>query len=185
MFCGFLCARTLSPEESDAWLQGNANVHVTIKTPARYQLTQGIKVAIDNVADSGRQVTVKNVVKELEEMQDANDVKLPYYYTRVSTTGKNSRGFLKGYQKQKYAEFEAQVAAIIKRRCGSQTDANAALDPIRYKTEKEFVDAYVKYMMDNISESERLKWVGRIDGLGGYKRQKKDEARKIYRAAKK
>ena len=52
-------------------------------------------MAIETVSLKGKQLTVQNVMNELEEMKDAHDVALPYRYTRATTTDKDSCGFLK------------------------------------------------------------------------------------------
>ena len=169
-------------------MSGNTTVNVIVETPPpppRYQLMEGVRVAIENVRASGRPVTVESVLKELEDMQDANDVALPYHYYKASTTGKNNRGFLRGDQKQKYIEFKTKVDTVIKKMYGDAPNANSVLDPRKYKTEKAFADAYVDYMTENITEEEKLKWKGRIDGIRGFQRQKRAEALKIYRAGKK
>ena len=136
-------------------------------------------------ASESEMVTVAMKRIELEDMQDANDVALPYHYYKASTTGKNNRGFLRGDQKQKYIEFKTKVDTVIKKMYGDAPNANSVLDPRKYKTEKAFADAYVDYMTENITEEEKLKWKGRIDGIRGFQRQKRAEALKIYRAGKK
>ena len=89
---------------------------VIVETPARYQLMEGIDVAINNVMKKGKTASIGNVLKELEEMQRAHDVKLPYSYDAKFTC--NSRGKSKASYKlskenqRRKTEFEA----VVKRR---------------------------------------------------------------------
>ena len=161
---------------------------VIVNTPARYQLMEGVDVAINNVIKKGKVVSLKNVLKELEEMQRARDVKLPYSYDMkfsFSSSGKSksSRRISAENQRRK-AEFEV----IVKRRIDAlvaganiqATDVCVEPKPRDFKSRDEFIKAYVTHKMENVDEETKEKYAKRLGGLSQYKRDMKNEAAKLW-----
>ena len=156
---------------------------VYISIPPRYSLIQGIETAIDMVAIKGGVVSVDNVMEELEAMRDVHEVSLPYHYTRASTTGKDSRGFLKGKDKQKYAEVKKLVAGLISKRQGLVEigECDSEPNPRDFKKREEFIAAYVKYKMDHVREEDLQKYKGKIGGAeGNYRRDVRNAASRLW-----
>ena len=158
-------------------------VIVNVSTPPRYSLPEGIGVAIETVSLKGMQLTVQNVMNELEEMKDAHDVALPYRYTRATTTGKDSRGFLKGKDKQKRKEVEGLVSRMITMKTsgtkGSINDREP--NPKDFETRETFVVAYVNYKRSTASEEDLLMLKGRIGGIeNNFRREARKQALKVW-----
>ena len=162
---------------------------VIVETPARYQLMEGIDVAINNVMKKGKTASIGNVLKELEEMQRAHDVKLPYSYDAKFTC--NSRGKSKASYKlskenqRRKTEFEA----VVKRRIQAMVP-DAAIQvpslteeprPRDFKSREEFIKAYVLYKTEDIDEETKQKYAKKLGGLSQYKREVKNEAAKLWK----
>ena len=162
---------------------------VIVETPARYQLMEGIDVAINNVMKKGKTASIGNVLKELEEMQRAHDVKLPYSYDAKFTC--NSRGKSKASYKlskenqRRKTEFEA----VVKRRIQAMVP-DAAIQvpslteeprPRDFKSREEFIKAYVLYKTEDIDEETKQKYAKKLGGLSQYKRDVKNEAAKLWK----
>ena len=162
---------------------------VIVETPARYQLMEGIDVAINNVMKKGKTASIGNVLKELEEMQRAHDVKLPYLYDAKFTC--NSRGKSKASYKlskenqRRKTEFEA----VVKRRIQAMVP-DAAIQvpslteeprPRDFKSREEFIKAYVLYKTEDIDEETKQKYAKKLGGLSQYKRDVKNEAAKLWK----
>ena len=162
---------------------------VIVETPARYQLMEGIDVAINNVMKKGKTASIGNVLKELEEMQRAHDVKLPYSYNAKFTC--NSRGKSKASYKlskenqRRKTEFEA----VVKRRIQAMVP-DAAIQvpslteeprPRDFKSREEFIKAYVLYKTEDIDEETKQKYAKKLGGLSQYKRDVKNEAAKLWK----
>ena len=162
---------------------------VIVETPARYQLMEGIDVAINNVMKKGKAASIGNVLKELEEMQRAHDVKLPYSYDAKFTC--NSRGKSKASYKlskenqRRKTEFEA----VVKRRIQAMVP-DAAIQvpslteeprPRDFKSREEFIKAYVLYKTEDIDEETKQKYAKKLGGLSQYKRDVKNEAAKLWK----
>ena len=162
---------------------------VIVETPARYQLMEGIDVAINNVMKKGKTASIGNVLKELEEMQRAHDVKLPYSYDAKFTC--NSRGKSKASYKlskenqRRKTEFEA----VVKRRIQAMVP-DAAIQvpslteeprPRDFKSREEFIKAYVLYKTEEIDEETKQKYAKKLGGLSQYKRDVKNEAAKLWK----
>ena len=162
---------------------------VIVETPARYQLMEGIDVAINNVMKKGKAASIGNVLKELEEMQRAHDVKLPYSYDAKFTC--NSRGKSKASYRlskenqRRKTEFEA----VVKRRIQAMVP-DAAIQvpslaeeprPRDFKSREEFIKAYVLYKTEDINEETKQKYAKKLGGLSQYKRDVKNEAAKLWK----
>ena len=162
---------------------------VIVETPARYQLMEGIDVAINNVMKKGKTASIGNVLKELEEMQRAHYVKLPYSYDAKFTC--NSRGKSKASYKlskenqRRKTEFEA----VVKRRIQAMVP-DAAIQvpslteeprPRDFKSREEFIKAYVLYKTEDIDEETKQKYAKKLGGLSQYKRDVKNEAAKLWK----
>ena len=162
---------------------------VIVNTPARYQLMEGIDVAINNVMKKGKAASIGNVLKELEEMQRAHDVKLPYSYDAKFTC--NSRGKSKASYKlskenqRRKTEFEA----VVKRRIQAMVP-DAAIQvpslteeprPRDFKSREEFIKAYVLYKTEDIDEETKQKYAKKLGGLSQYKRDVNNEAAKLWK----
>ena len=162
---------------------------VIVETPARYQLMEGIDVAINNVMKKGKTASIGNVLKELEEMQRAHEVKLPYSYDAKFTC--NSRGKSKASYKlskenqRRKTEFEA----VVKRRIQAMVP-DAAIQvpslteeprPRDFKSREEFIKAYVLYKTEDIDEETKQKYAKKLGGLSQYKRDVKNEAAKLWK----
>ena len=162
---------------------------VIVETPARYQLMEGIDVAINNVMKKGKTASIGNVLKELEEMQRAHDVKLPYSYDAKFTC--NSRGKSKASYKlskenqRRKTEFEA----VVKRRIQAMVP-DAAIQvpslteeprPRDFKSREEFIKAYVLYKTEDIDEETKQKYAKKLGGLSQYKHDVKNEAAKLWK----
>ena len=158
-------------------------VIVNVSTPPRYSLPEGIGVAIETVSLKGKQLTVQNVMNELEEMKDVHDVALPYRYTRATTTGKDSRGFLKGKDKQKKKEVEGLVSRMITMKTGETKGVinDGEPKPKDFEKREAFVAAYVNYKRSKASEEELLKFKGRIGGMeNNFRREARNQALKVW-----
>ena len=147
------------------WTQPTVVEQVTvINTPPRYRLLDGIKVAIENVTFKSKEVNVANVMEELESMQSVHDVSLPYRYTKSSTTGKNSKGWLKGENKKKRMEVESMVSKMIALNGGEACMKASAPVPNDYEGRDAFISAYVEYRLNPATEADLAKYNGRIGG---------------------
>ena len=162
---------------------------VIVETPARYQLMEGIDVAINNVMKKGKTASIGNVLKELEEMQRAHDVKLPYSYNAKFTC--NSRGKSKASYKlsQENQRRKTEFEAVVKRRIQAMVP-DAAIQvpslteeprPRDFKSREEFIKAYVLYKTEDIDEETKQKYAKKLGGLSQYKRDVKNEAAKLWK----
>lgn len=181
------------------WGQGAPVTQVIVHTPARYQLLEGIGVAITNVTLKGKVVTFATVMNELHEMQRAHDVKLPYSFdititstTRGSKTKTKSSAKLSAENRKRKAEFEA----LVKRRIAALTpdakqldqnsDMGILLEPEvkKFKDRDSFIKAYVEFKMDLIDDEIREKYAKKLGGLSQYKRDMKNEAARLWKESK-
>ena len=137
---------------------GDVNVNVTVETPARYQLQEGIAVAIQNVQSQGKPLTVNNVMKELEMMQAAHDVKLPY------CGGTNSKA---------KRSLEQRISTMIRSVDGG---ANPEPRPQDYANRTLYSKAYVSYKMGMVDDDVRETYAKKLGGLSQYKRDMVNEA---------
>ena len=162
---------------------------VIVNTPARYQLVEGVDVAISNVIKKGKVVSLKNVLKELEEMQRARDVKLPYSYDMkfsFSSGGKSksSRRISAENQRRK-TEFETlvkrRIDALVAGANVQDVDVCVEPKPRDFKSRDEFIKAYVTHKMGNVDDETKEKYAKRLGGLSQYKRDMKNEATKLWK----
>ena len=86
---------------------------VIVRTPPRYELWQGVDVAIQNVQKLGKPLILKNVLAEIDRMVGANDIRRPYRYNSSSSfsfNGRKAKGRLNqtldADNKKKKAEFD-------------------------------------------------------------------------------
>ena len=136
----------------------NINVDVKIEAPARYQLQEGIAVAIQNVQSQGKPLTVGNVMKELNMMAAANDVKIPYCGGTNSKTKKS---------------LEQRISTMIRSIDGG---ANPEPRPQDFANRTLYSKAYVAYKMSMVDDDVRETYAKKLGGLSQYKRDMANEA---------
>ena len=176
----FLIMSTLAqfgfPQQTD--------VHVTIEMPPKYSLWEGVDVAIKSFIDRGIVPTVKSMLKELEDMEDRHEVRLPYSYSSPF-----SRKYLKADEKKKKDQFAAKVARRLAVALSEHPELASAIpaepQPGQFKTKKEFVDAYVTYKMKNADEDIKAKYAKKMNGMNAYRFEMRREAEEIWKLSQK
>ena len=164
---------------------------VIVSTPPRYELWQGVDVAIQNVQKLGKPLILKNVLAEIDRMVGANDIRRPYRYnfsSSFSFNGRKAKGrsnrTLDADNKKKKAEFEQGVARRISQMTGKSIEDVGEPVPSRYTTKDEFVRAYVNAKMQDVDDETRKKYSRKIGGMGDYRRDLKREAEAQWRQIK-
>ena len=142
---------------------------VIVSTPPRYELWQGVDVAIQNVQKLGKPLILKNVLAEIDRMVGANDIRRPYRYnfsSSFSFNGRKAKGrsnrTLDADNKKKKAEFEQGVARRISQMTGKSIEDVGEPVPSRYTTKDEFVRAYVNAKMQDVDDETRKKYSRKI-----------------------
>ena len=126
--------------------------------PARYQLMEGIDVAITNVMKKGYNVTFQNVWAELNEMRIAKDIRFPYSYS-YKAHGKKTKMFLTPENQRKKEEFEAiikrRILAIAPKTKLLEAELSGPPKPADFAKRDDFINAYVAYKTKNIDEARK------------------------------
>ena len=138
-------------------------VNVTIETPARYTLHEGIDVAINALSSLGKPLTVPNIIKELARMAAANDVKLPY--TSLSS----------GAGRQKKRELEQMLLQRIRSAAKSASGIDEP-NMMRFAMRSDYEKAYLAYKVELIDDEIRERYAKKMGGLNQYKRDMRNEA---------
>jgi len=205
----FCCAFTLllSSNGQSIMIGGQGGVsfvdtpQVIVKQNARYQLWQGVDVAIKTVLNLGEAPTLQRVLSELEEMQRLNDVKLPYEYSfsgKVSFRTKgNGNTRMRGNSvnrtltpknKKRKDDFERKVAirlADVLSRSPQYAKDVASLVPQEptpgmFSKKEDFVKAYTAYKLQRVDDEVKVAYAKKIGGLGDYKRDMQREASDMW-----
>ena len=157
---------------------------VNVVTPPKYSLWEGVDIAINSVINTGTTVSIENVIKELEDMQDRHEVSLPYSYS-----GRKKSEWLKPKDRQAKTEFKAKVkrrlAVVLSENPRLASAVPAEPQPALYESRKEFIDAYASYRVKDADEDIRAQYAKKLAGMNEYRREMKREAELIWKQASK
>ena len=98
-------------------------------------------------------------------------------------------GYLRPDEKKKQEEFATKVARRLSAVLSEHPELASAIpsepQPGQFKTQKEFVDAYVSCKMKNADEDIRAKYAKRMGGMNAYRFEMKREAEGVWKRAQK
>lgn len=157
--------------------------------PSRYSLEQGIDIAIANVKSQGRLLNLKSVLEELNRMQAANDIELPYSYSTISKSTFRPSGKVKirtktrlsPDQAKKKVAFEQWVARKVDMAVKGLTVSSKVPVPSDYEKRDDFIKAYSEYRMRTADNKIIEQYSKKIGGLDEYRRAMRNEASEIWR----
>ena len=159
-------------------LGGGGGGGVYVPPPnARYELWEGVDVAINALMRRGKIPSLDNVMKELEEMHHRNDVRLPYTWWHGTSQQKKaafkdelSRAIIDFFKRHPELARHYDIAALIPQKP----------QPSDFKRRDDFVKAYSDFKMNEATDDIRKKYKGRIDGMNAYRSEMRREANKIW-----
>ena len=149
-----------------------------------YALWDGVKIACDAIICRGEQASVATIMEELYKMHKKNEVQLPFNPTwkrgcKMPTIPED--------MKQTQSDFETELARYIEKNCRSPRPLsvyNLQPRPSQYLKKEHFVQAYVAYKMENVSDQTRKAYSKKIGQMDDYRRDMLQEAKRIWNEVK-
>ena len=139
---------------------GGTVVETVIVNP-KYSVAEAIELCVNDMNERGERVNENNLRKALNRMTAA-EVHLP--------PQKDLNQLIRNAVQKYHARAQKKIM-----------QDNPPPTVADYSSEKEFVAAYVDYKVDHILPYEREQWSRKLGGMNGFRREKKNEAIKIWR----